>query len=144
MSFLNLISLLGMFGLCAIAWLFSENRSLKVFPWRVVLMGILLQLVLGALVFWFPVTRWALQVFSGLLDGVFLAADTGASFVFGKNLVPLPSKPADINLGYIFAFRALPTVIFFARNPAHGQRNFRFGYKDLRQHKTRRNCNNRR
>jgi CNT family concentrative nucleoside transporter len=114
MSFLNLISLLGMFGLCAIAWLFSENRSLKVFPWRVVLMGILLQLVLGALVFWFPVTRWALQVFSSLLDGVFLAADTGASFIFGKNLVPLPSKPADVNLGYIFAFRALPTVIFFS------------------------------
>ncbi len=111
---LNLISLLGMFGLCAIAWLFSENRRLKFFPWRVVFTGILLQLVLGALVFGFPVTQWALQVFSSLLDGVFLAADTGANFVFGKNLVPLPTKPADINLGYIFAFRALPTVVFFS------------------------------
>ncbi|NDJ19085.1 NupC/NupG family nucleoside CNT transporter [Myxacorys almedinensis] len=114
MSVLNLISLLGIFGLCAIAWLFSENRSLKVFPWRIVLSGLLLQLLLGALVFWFPVTQWALQVFSSLLDGVFLAADTGASFVFGKNLVPLPTKPADINMGYVFAFRALPTVIFFS------------------------------
>ena len=114
MSLLNLVSLFGIFGLCAIAWLCSENRSPRVFPWRVVSMGILLQLVLGALVFWLPFTREALQIFSNLLDGVFLAADTGANFVFGKNIVPLPTRPADVNLGYIFAFRALPTVIFFS------------------------------
>ena len=114
MSLLNLISFFGIFGLCAIAWLFSENRSPRVFPWRVFSMGILLQLVLGALVFWLPFTREALQVFSNLLDGVFLAADTGANFVFGNNIVPLPTKPASVNLGYIFAFRALPSVIFFS------------------------------
>lgn len=114
MSYLNLLSLLGIFGLCGVAWLFSENRSPRVFPWRVVISGIALQLVLGALVFLFPPTRIALQGFSSLLDGVFLAADTGANFVFGKNIVPLPNRPADINLGYIFAFRALPTVIFFS------------------------------
>ncbi|HEY9749268.1 MAG TPA: nucleoside transporter C-terminal domain-containing protein [Allocoleopsis sp.] len=114
MSYLNFLSFLGIFGLCGVAWLFSENRSLRVFPWRVVIAGILLQLVLGALVFLFPLTRAALQGFSSLLDGVFLAADTGANFVFGKNLVPLPNRPADVNLGYIFAFRALPTVIFFS------------------------------
>src|SRR6476469_9756156 len=114
MSYLNLLSFLGIFGLCAVAWIFSENRSLRVFPWRVVVAGIALQLALGALVFLFEPTRAALQGFSSLLDGVFLAADTGASFVFGKHLVPLPSMPADVNLGYIFAFRALPTVIFFS------------------------------
>lgn len=114
MSYLNLLSFLGIFGLCGVAWLFSENRSLRVFPWRVVIAGIALQLVLGALVFLFPLTRAALQGFSSLLDGVFLAADTGANFVFGKNLVPLPTRPADVNLGYVFAFRALPTVIFFS------------------------------
>ncbi|MGV0024279.1 NupC/NupG family nucleoside CNT transporter [Phormidesmis priestleyi] len=114
MGLLNLVSLFGIFGLCAIAWLFSENRSLRVFPWRVVGMGILLQLILGALVFLVPLTREALQGFSNLLDGVFLAADTGANFVFGNNIVPLPTKPASVNLGYIFAFRALPTVIFFS------------------------------
>ncbi|MGA9380810.1 MAG: nucleoside transporter C-terminal domain-containing protein, partial [Phormidium sp.] len=27
---------------------------------------------------------------------------------------PLPDKPAEVNLGYIFAFRALPNVIFFS------------------------------
>ena len=136
---LNAISFLGIFGLCAIAWLFSENRSLKYFPWRIVLMGILLQLALGALVFLLPPTRDALQVFSNLLNVVFDAADAGARFVFGRNLVPLPGQEplllspvtaggtcapntagelvpgfCGIQLGYIFAFRALPAVIFFS------------------------------
>ncbi|MCU0518692.1 MAG: nucleoside:proton symporter [Oscillatoria sp. Prado101] len=112
--YLNLISLLGIFGLCAIAWLFSEDRRLKVFPWHAVISGIALQLILGALVFLFPLTRDALQAFSSLLDSVFTAADNGARFVFGSNIVPVPGKEPAVNLGYIFAFRALPTVIFFS------------------------------
>jgi CNT family concentrative nucleoside transporter len=114
MSILNVISLFGIFGFCAIAWLFSEHRNPKKFPWRIVITGILLQLVLGAFVFIVPGTRDALQVFSNLLNAVFDAADTGARFVFGRTIVPLPNQPPDINLGYIFAFRALPTVIFFS------------------------------
>ncbi|MFB2937527.1 NupC/NupG family nucleoside CNT transporter [Aerosakkonemataceae cyanobacterium BLCC-F154] len=110
--YLNLISFLGIFGLCIVAWIFSEHR--KIIPWRVIIGGILLQLVLGFLVFQFPLTREGLKVFSGLLDSVFLAADVGANFVFGKNIVPIPGRPADVNLGYIFAFRALPAVIFFS------------------------------
>ncbi|MBW4493064.1 MAG: nucleoside:proton symporter [Oscillatoria princeps RMCB-10] len=112
--YLNFISLLGIFGLCAVAWLFSEDRRLKVFPWRVAISGIALQLILGALVFLFPPTRDALQAFSSLLDSVFMAADAGARFVFGPNIVPVPGKDPAVNLGYIFAFRALPTVIFFS------------------------------
>jgi concentrative nucleoside transporter, CNT family len=114
MNHLNLISFLGIFGLCAITWGFSENRSPRVFPWRIMVSGILLQLVLGALVFVVPGTRDGLQVFSNLLNSIFDAADTGSRFVFGRNIVPLPGKPSDVNLGYIFAFRALPTVIFFS------------------------------
>ncbi len=114
MTYLNAISLVGIFGLCAIAWLFSENRSLKYFPWRVVLAGILLQLGLGALVFVVPGSRDALQIFSDLLNGVFDAADFGARFVFGSNIVPAPGVEPNVNLGYIFAFRALPTVVFFS------------------------------
>ncbi len=109
---LNLLSLLGIFGLCLIAWLFSENR--RVVPWRVIIGGIVLQLVLGFLVFQFPLTREALKVFSGLLDGVFTAADAGARFVFGATIVPPPDKPPTVNLGYILAFRALPAVVFFS------------------------------
>jgi concentrative nucleoside transporter, CNT family len=139
MSLLNVISFIGIFGLCAIAWLFSENRSPKYFPWRVVIMGILLQLVLGFLVFVLPGTRDLLQGFSNLLNVVFDAADAGARFIFGRNLIPLPGQEplilsplapsgacapgtagqvipgfCGIQLGYIFAFRALPAVIFFS------------------------------
>ncbi len=107
----NIISFLGIFGLCAIAWLFSENR--RIIPWRVMISGIALQLILGALVFQVPVTREALQWFSSLLDSVFAAAETGARFVFGAQIVPRVYG-SDPPLGYIFAFRALPTVIFFS------------------------------
>ena len=112
MTYLNFVSFFGIFGLCFVAWIFSEDR--RIIPWRVIIWGIGLQLVLGYLVFQQPQTREFLRWFSGLLDSIFNAADTGANFVFGKNIVPLPSKPADINLGYIFAFRALPAVIFFS------------------------------
>ncbi|GAB4381014.1 MAG: NupC/NupG family nucleoside CNT transporter [Elainellaceae cyanobacterium] len=140
MGFLNMISLIGIFGLCAIAWLFSEDRNPKHFPWRVVAVGLLLQFVIGALVFIVPGIRELLQAASGLLNVVFDAADAGARFVFGRVLVPptgqesflltpltpgIESCAADsigqvvpgfcgIQLGYIFAFRVLPTVIFLS------------------------------
>lgn len=139
MSFLNLISFVGIFGLCAIAWLFSENRNPRYFPWRVVIAGLLLQFLLGALIFVVPGTRELLQAFSTLLNGLFEAADAGARFVFGDVLVPPPGRESlllaplapggvcspittgeilpgfcGIRLGYIFALRALPAVIFFS------------------------------
>ncbi len=114
MTIYNFISFLGIFGLCGIAWIFSENRQRKYIPWRVIIWGIGLQLVLGFLVFLFPPTRIALEWFTGLLDSVFTAADFGARFVFGRNIVPIPGQDPPVNLGYIFAFRALPTVVFFS------------------------------
>jgi CNT family concentrative nucleoside transporter len=112
MSYLNFISFFGIFGVCFIAWLFSENK--RVVPWRTIGSGIGLQLFLAILVFQFPPTRIGIEWFSGLLDGVFLAADAGARFVFGRNIVPIPGTEPAVNIGYIFAFRALPTVIFFS------------------------------
>ncbi len=112
MTYLNFVSFFGIFGLCFVAWIFSEDR--RVIPWRVIIWGIGLQLVLGYLVFQQPQTREFLRVFSGLLDSVFNSADAGARFVFGRNIVPIPEKPSDVSLGYIFAFRALPAVIFFS------------------------------
>ncbi|PSN17659.1 nucleoside:proton symporter [filamentous cyanobacterium CCP5] len=136
---LRLISLLGMVGLCLIAWLGSEDR--KSVPWKVISWGIGIQLVVGLLVFLFPLTRDLVVIVSDVLNGLIAAADAGARFLFGPILVP-PSNPVgpegagrwiaraltpefrpvpgdrlgadNINLGYIFAFRSLPQVIFFA------------------------------
>lgn len=136
---LRLISLLGMAVLCGIAWLGSEDR--KSIPWKVIQWGIGIQLVVGLLIFLFPLTREVVVIISEVLNGLIAAADAGARFLFGPILVPPgdPVGPAgagrwiaraltpefrpvpgdrlgadNINLGYIFAFRSLPQVIFFA------------------------------
>ncbi|MBW4442781.1 MAG: nucleoside:proton symporter [Plectolyngbya sp. WJT66-NPBG17] len=140
MSWLNLLSFAGIFALCGIAWLGSENR--RVIPWKVVLWGIALQLILGLLVFTFPVTRFIISVISNSINAVLDATEAGARFLFGSLLVPdlnatpgpilvgrwiartvTPAyvpvagdrlSPENLNLGYMFAFRALPSVIFFS------------------------------
>jgi concentrative nucleoside transporter, CNT family len=137
---LRLISLLGLAGLCAVAWLGSENR--RQIPWKVVTWGIGIQLVLGVFIFLFPVTREVVVWLSGLLNGLIDAADAGSRFLFGPILVPemgATTGPAgagrwlaraltppfvpvagdrigadNLSMGYILAFRALPQVIFFA------------------------------
>lgn len=138
MIFLNLISLVGILGLCAIAWLFSERRDPKYFPWKTVIVGLMLQALLGALVFVLPETQTLFRTIGSGINLLFEAADAGARFIFGKNLVPLPGQEpliltplatdatsctADsvgqvipgfcaIGIGYVYAFRALPGVIF--------------------------------
>ncbi|MEZ5384284.1 MAG: nucleoside transporter C-terminal domain-containing protein [Prosthecobacter sp.] len=75
------IGLLGLVVFVALAWALSSNRRL--FPWRVVLTGLSLQLVLGLLLLRTSVGRG----FFALLDKAFLKllsfADEGMGFVFG-------------------------------------------------------------
>ncbi|MBL1177123.1 NupC/NupG family nucleoside CNT transporter [Pantanalinema sp. GBBB05] len=140
MRWLNLLSFIGIFAFCGIAWLTSENR--RVIPWKTLIWGIGLQLILGALVFLVPVTRLAVLMLNDGVNAILDAIEAGARFVFGNILVPNPGQvpgptlagrwiaraitppyapvpgdylsPDNINLGYIFAFRALPSVIFFS------------------------------
>lgn len=140
MSWLNLLSLLGMFTLCGIAWLTSENR--RVIPWHVIIWGIGIQLVLGLLVFWVPITRSLIVLLNDGINAILDVTETGARFIFGPVLVPDTSQvpgpllagrwiaravtppyvpvpgdrlgPDHLNIGYVFAFRALPSVIFFS------------------------------
>ncbi|MBW4522037.1 MAG: nucleoside:proton symporter [Scytolyngbya sp. HA4215-MV1] len=140
MPWLNGLSFLGIFGLCAIAWLGSENR--RIIPWKVIFWGIGLQLVLGALVFLVPGTRDAVKVINDSVNAILDATEAGSRFIFGSLLVPDAAQvpgpvlagrwiaravtppyvpvpgdrlsPDNLNLGYVFAFRALPIVIFFS------------------------------
>jgi concentrative nucleoside transporter, CNT family len=136
---LRLISLLGIGGLCLIAWLGSEDRQQV--PWKVIRWGIGIQLLIGLLIFLVPFSREAVVWLSGLLNALIDASDAGARFLFGPILVPNagtvgpdgagrwiaraltpPYVPVagdrlganNLDLGYIFAFRSLPQVIFFA------------------------------
>lgn len=138
---LNFISLVGVYCICLIAWLTSENK--KVIPWNVIKWGIGMQFFLGLLIFVIPVTRDRIADLNSLLNGLIAASETGARFLFGKIIVPEPSmKPPPVltepttqelfnhlvnskgnlldpnltafSIGYVFAFRALPMVIFFS------------------------------
>lgn len=140
-AMLNLVSFVGIFGLCFIAWCFSEDR--RDIPWKVLAWGIGLQLVIGALVFLVPPTRDLVLVLNDLLNGVIDASEAGARFLFTDLFVPQPgggpSGPmlagrwiaralnppyvagvgdrlgaADLNTGFVLAFRVLPQVIFFS------------------------------
>ncbi len=97
--------IVGLAVLIGLTWLFSTNRS-KV-DWRLVGIGLLLQLAVAAFVL---LTPWGAVVFDTLSAGfVKLLGFTteGARFIFGD--FADPSK-----FGFVFAFQVLPTIIFFA------------------------------
>lgn len=105
----NLISLLGIAALLAIAWLLSSNR--RRVNWRVLGWGLGLQLGIAALVFLAPGSRGVFVWVNDAVIKVLDAAKAGQQFVFG----PLAADPgSEGSLGFILATQALPLIIFFA------------------------------
>ncbi len=96
-----------------VAYLLSGNR--KAIDWRLVLVGIVIQLIFGLII---GKVAWAQQAFVFLSEKfvTFLGfAANGAEFLYGdlaRNSVGNPN--IKHNLGFLFAFQALPTVIFFS------------------------------
>ena len=126
----NLISLLGIVVLLAIAWALSNNRGR--FPWRVTLWGIGLQLSLAVLLLRTP---WGQSFFGGARSFVTRLlgfTDAGASFMWGnlyrtsEDLVQYIGPEQGyiqatdsitgqlVPIGTIFVIHVLPTVIFFS------------------------------
>lgn len=102
--FIGLIGIVVMLGL---AWLMSENR--RRFPWRMAFAGIAMQFALAVLLLKTP---GVVAVFDGVarvVNGAIGRADAGIIFLFGEQLGS-PSGP----VGFVFAVRALPVIIFFA------------------------------
>lgn len=106
MSFYNGISMLGMIGLMAIAWVLSTNR--RNINGRAVLAGVILQVAVAAVVFLAPGSRGAMLWVNGAVVELIGAAQAGQNFLFG----PL-SNPANTH-GFVLVIHGLPMVIFFA------------------------------
>lgn len=109
----SLRALLGYVVLLGVAWLLSTNR--RRFPLRTVLVGSGLQLTLGWIVLR---TESGITVFNKIGDLVTVvigASNDGARFVFG-NLV----ETRNDQWGFVFAARALPTIIVFSSLSAVG------------------------
>jgi CNT family concentrative nucleoside transporter len=104
--------ILGMVILLGIAFLLSRNK--KAIDWKLVATGIFLQVVIAVCVLRVPLVR---NAFDYLGRGVvtFLGFSLhGAQFLFGDLAKNSDAVQANHNLGFLFAFQALPTVIFFS------------------------------
>ncbi len=105
--------LLGLLFIIAIAYLLSGNR--KAVDWRLVLIGISIQLVIGLVISKVEFAQIAFQFVSSKFVTFLSFAAKGAEFLIGdlsKNSTGDPT--VKHNLGFLFAFQALPTVIFFS------------------------------
>ena len=100
-------ALLGLLVLCGLAWLLSGRRR-SVFPWRVVLGGLGLQIGLAVLLLRVPVTAGLFEGFARLVTRAIGMAEAGSVFLFGS--LADPAGPA----GFVFAFRVLPVIVYFA------------------------------
>jgi CNT family concentrative nucleoside transporter len=106
----------GIFGLIfltAVAFLLSANK--KSISWSTVVVGIALQVLFGLAIFKVGFVHhafeWVSEQFVTFLD----FARQGAAFLFGGLSKDSTKDPtAGHSLGFLFAFQALPTVIFFS------------------------------
>jgi concentrative nucleoside transporter, CNT family len=103
-------ALAGMAGLLSIAWLSSEAR--RAVPWRAVLVGLGVQLVLALL---FLKVEFLKRAFLGLNQVLLVlerATQAGTGMVFGYlGGGPAPFAVTDQSALFVLAFRALPIVL---------------------------------
>jgi CNT family concentrative nucleoside transporter len=103
-------ALAGMAGLLGLAWLASENR--RAVPWRAVLVGVGLQVVLALLFLKLPVFKALFLKINDALLVLEKATQAGTGLVFGYlGGGPAPFSVSDANATFILAFRALPIVL---------------------------------
>jgi CNT family concentrative nucleoside transporter len=101
-----------MFGILGIAvfmlaaWAMSSHR--KAVRWRTVGLAFSIQIGIGALVFGVPWGRDALDWLSTRVTDAIGAGKAGVDFLFG------PLSADGGNIGFVFALRVLPMIVFFS------------------------------
>ena len=98
--------ILGMLAILAGAYAFSTNR--KAIKLKTILWGLGLQILLGLFVLRVPAGQIVFQTLGHGAKHLLDFSYYGSSFVFGE------LGKSDSNLGLIFAFQVLPTIIFIA------------------------------
>jgi CNT family concentrative nucleoside transporter len=124
----RLVGLLGMAVMVAIAWVLSSNR--RRVNWKLIGMGLALQVAFGLLVLKTPVGRGLFQAANAVFLELLEFTKQGATFIFGSlvsdhvpvgtltgeppQLTPVSSPELWVNTGASIAFFVLPTIIFFS------------------------------
>ena len=106
-----------MLGLC---FLLSNNRG--AINWKLVLGGLVLQLVFAILILRVPLIYSFFQVIADAFVALLGYAEAGATFLFGswpdeayiQSTNFATGMQVPYKLGYMFAFKVLPTIIFFS------------------------------
>ncbi|MFU2081050.1 NupC/NupG family nucleoside CNT transporter [Gallibacterium anatis] len=107
----SLMSIIGIVVLLAIAFLLSNNR--KAISLRTVGGAFLIQIGIGALVLYSELGRQALLGAAEAVNKVIAYGNEGISFLFG-GLVSDKMFEVFGGGGFVFAFRVLPAIVFFA------------------------------
>lgn len=103
----------GLVFIVALAYLFSRSRS-KI-DWRLVGAGLFLQISIGLIIGKIEMAQLAFNFISAKLVDFLGFAQKGAEFLYGDLAKNSTNDPGvKHNLGFLFAFQALPTVIFFS------------------------------
>src|SRR5690606_562726 len=103
----------GVAFIIGIAYALSGNR--RAVDWRLFGYGILLQITLALLTGKVEARQQAFQYVSAKVVTFLSFAQNGAEFLYGDLARDSTQDPAvKHNLGFLFAFQALPTVIFFS------------------------------
>lgn len=109
-------AIFGIFVLLGLCYLLSNNK--KQIDWRLVIAGMLMQIIFGILILKVPIVESGFQSVANGFVKLLSYTDAGAEFVLGK--WPNAPQVTDgfsgevVTIGYIFAFKVLPTILFFA------------------------------
>lgn len=98
--------LLGMLVILSFCFLLSKDK--KNIDWRLVIVGTTLQLVFAIAVLKFDSVALVFDYISKGVVKFLNVSEAGAQFVFGNFIDPSGSW------GYVFAFKVLPTIVFFS------------------------------
>lgn len=97
---------LGIVIMLGICYLMSSNR--KAISWRLVIIGMGFQVALAGLLLYVPFISTIFDSIAEAFTKFLEFSEAGALFLFGDLASP------NSSLGYIFAFRVLPTILFFS------------------------------